>query len=493
MDNAVISFGALNYVTLGIYLLATVALGLWFSGQNRTTRDYFKAGRSIPWIVVGISMSNVSSISYMSIPAKSFTGNWTVFFVNLPILLLAPLIVSVVLPRFQKLNSASAYEFLETRFGLVARIYGAAAFILLQVGRMALVIYLPALALAAVTDINIYLCILLIGVLSAVYSVLGGISAVVWTDFVQTVFLLGAAALCFVLVAARLEGGVSEMVKVAARDNKLQLLEAGNYSSGATWVLLLGGLFAQFVPYISDQSIIQRYMTTTDLEACRRAIWSNSVLAIGNTIMFLAVGTAIYVYYQLNPTHLAGIPGTDAILPFFISRELPPGVAGLVVAGIFAAAQSAISTSLNSSSTVLVTDFCQRLGSKQSDAHWLQTAKWITGALGVVAVGAACLLAATRVESAFDTFQRIVGLSVSGLAGLFLLGMFTRRASETGAMIGAIGSAILLYGLQMYSRVNVFLYSAIGICACVAIGYGASVVFPKHGHAIDRDGTDRRR
>ena len=131
MDNTVISFGALNYVTLGIYLLATVALGLWFSGQNRTTRDYFKAGRSIPWIVVGISMSNVSSISYMSIPAKSFTGNWTVFFVNLPILLLAPLIIGVVLPRFQKLSSASAYEFLETRFGIVARIYGAAAFFIL--------------------------------------------------------------------------------------------------------------------------------------------------------------------------------------------------------------------------------------------------------------------------------------------------------------------------------------------------------------------------
>jgi SSS family transporter len=490
MSSSVIDFGAVNYITLGIYLVATVALGLWFSGRNRTTTDYFKASRGIPWIVVGISMSNVSSISYMSIPAKAFTGNWTVFFVNLPILLLAPLIIAVVLPRFQRLKSASAYEFLETRFGLVARIYGAAAFILLQVGRMALVIYMPALALAAVTDINIYLCILLIGVLSAVYSVLGGISAVVWTDFVQTVFLLCAAALCFVLVATRLDGGLKEMADIATRDHKLQLLEAGDYASGATWVLLLGGLFAQFVPYISDQSIIQRYMTTTDLQACRRAIWCNSVLAIGNTLMFLAVGTAIYVYYQLNPTRLAGIATSDAILPFFISRELPPGVAGLVVAGIFAAAQSAISTSLNSSSTVLVTDFCQRLGVHRSDQHWLSTAKWITAGLGVVAVGAACLLAATRVDSAFDTFQRIVGLTVSGLAGLFLLGMFTRRTSEAGAMTGAISSAIVLYALQSYSRVNVFLYSAIGICACVGIGYAVSFLLPRPGvEAMDRTET----
>lgn len=475
-----ISFGAINYVTLGAYLVATLVFGLWFAGRNQTTSDYFKAGRSIPWIVVGISMSNVSSISYMSIPAKAYASNWTVFFVNLPILLLAPLIIHVFLPLFRQLNTASAYEYLEKRFGMGARLYGAAAFILFQVARMALVIYLPALALAAVTDLNLYVCILLIGVLSAIYSALGGISAVVWTDFAQTIFLLGAAVLAFVLVVWRLDGGFTTLASVAMRDNKLHLIDwSGDYTTSALWVVLFGSMFAQLVPYVSDQSIIQRYMTTTDLKACGHAIWSNAILAIVNTLVFLGVGTAIYVYYQFNPERLAGLPGNDAILPFFIARELPPGVAGLVVAGIFAAAQSAISTSLNSTTTVLVTDFFQRFGAKRSDAAWLSAAKWITAALGVVAVGLACWLGATGIKSAFDTFQRILALTGSGLGGLFLLGMFTRRTTSAGAITGVIASAAVLYLVQAHTRVHVYLYAAIGIGVCFAVGYLMSLIAPK--------------
>jgi SSS family transporter len=473
-------FGVLNYLTLGLYLVGTLVLGLWFAAGNKTTSDYFKAGKNIPWIVVGISMSNVSSISYMSIPAKAYTSNWTVFFVNLPILLLAPLIIYIFLPLFRQLSTASAYEYLEKRFGIGARIYGAAAFILFQVARMALVIYLPALALAAVTDMNLYACIVVIGVLSAIYSALGGISAVVWTDFAQTVFLLGAAVLAFVLVVWRLDGGFTTLANVAARDDKLHLIDwSGDYTTSALWVVLLGSMFAQLVPYVSDQSIIQRYMTTTDLKSCGRAIWSNAILAIANTLVFLGVGTAIYVYYQFNPQRLAGLPGDDAILPFFIARELPPGVAGLVVAGIFAAAQSAISTSLNSTSTVLVTDFFQRFGSARSDATWLALAKWITAGLGVVAVVLACWLAATGIKSAFDTFQRILGLTASGLGGLFLLGMFTKRATGPAALGGVIASAVALYFVQAHTKVHVYLYSAIGIGVCFAVGYLASFLAPR--------------
>ncbi len=469
-------FGALNYLTLGGYLLATLVCGLWFARRNQTTNDYFKAGRSIPWLVVGISMSNVSSISYMSIPAKAYGSNWTVFWVNLPILLLAPLIVYVFLPLFRQLTSASAYEYLEHRFGRGARVYGAAAFILFQVGRMALVIYLPALALAAVTDLNLYLCILLIGVLSAVYSALGGISAVVWTDFAQTLFLVGAAVLAFALIVLRVDGGISTLFTVAARDDKLHLVDwSGDHTTGALWVVLLGSMFAQLVPYVSDQSIIQRYMTTADLKAAGRAIWSNAILAIVNTLIFLGVGTAIYVYYQLNPQRLAGLPGNDAILPFFIARELPPGVAGLVVAGIFAAAQSAISTSLNSTSTVLVTDFFQRFGATRTDAAWLSLAKWITAGFGVVAVALACWLGSTGIKSAFDAFQRILALTGSGLGGLFLLGMFTRRTTGPGAMAGVFTSALALYLVQAHTRVHVYLYAAIGISVCFVVGYLASV------------------
>jgi SSS family transporter len=429
---------------------------------------------------MGISISNVSSISYMSIPAKAYAEDWTIFWVNAPIALLAPFVILVLLPVFARLRSASAYEFLETRFGLGARLYGATAFVLLQLGRMALVIYLPALALAAVTDLNVIACIMLIGAISAIYSVVGGIEGVVWTDFAQTIFLIGAAVLSFALIVWRLDGGFGTLAAVATEHDKLRSIRwSGDYTTTAIWVVLLGSMFTQLVPYISDQSLIQRYQTTTDVPAAGRALWVNAGVALTNTCLLLGVGTAMFVYYRQFPANLAGLPRTDAILPFFIAREMPPGVAGLVVAGIFAAAQSAISTSLNATSTVIVTDFLQRLGPPRDDAHWLRSAKAITAVAGVVAVALACLLAVTPIESAFDFFQRLLGLTSSGLAGLFILGIFTRRATTAGALTGAVTSAVALYVVQTQTKVHVYLYALTGIGVCVFVGYLVSVLLPR--------------
>jgi len=480
MTSAPPDFGLINALALGLYLAGTLGLGAWFARRNRSTQDYFTAGRRVPWWVMGISISNVSAISYMSIPAKAYAGDWSLFWVNLPILLLAPLVVFVLLPVFGRLRTASAYDYLEQRFGLGARLYGAGAFVLFQIGRMAVVIYLPALALSAVTSLDILACILLIGVLSAVYSALGGIEGVIWTDFAQTVFLLGTAAFSFGLIVARLDDGWGTLAATAQAEGKLELVRwHGDWSSNALWVLLGGSLFAQLIPYISDQSMIQRYQTTTDLPAARRAMWVNAGLAMVNTVLFLAVGTALYVYYRFNPERLAGLTGTDAILPFFMARELPPGVAGLVVAGIFAAAQSAIATSLSSTSTVIVVDFLQRLGRPQPDAVWLRRARGITAGLGLLAVGLASALALMSIESAFDTFQRILGLTASGLAGLFVLGIFTTRANQAGALAGAVASAAALYWVQGHTRMHVYLYAFVGITTCVAVGYAVSLLAGK--------------
>jgi SSS family solute:Na+ symporter len=273
MDTTPVSFGLLNYLTLGGYLLATLALGLWFTRRNKSTDQYFKAGGSIPWWVVGISLSNVSSISYMSIPAKAYAEDWTVAFVNLPILLVIPVVVLVFLPLFRNLKTVSAYEYLERRFSLGVRLYGSTAFILFQISRMAVVIYMPALALAAVTDLDIYICILLIGVLSAIYSAFGGISGVVWTDFAQTLFLICAALLAFVVIVVRVDGGLGTLIDTAAAADKLNLVNlSGDFTTNALWVVVIGSFFSLTVPYVSDQSMIQRYMTTTDLSACRRAL-----------------------------------------------------------------------------------------------------------------------------------------------------------------------------------------------------------------------------
>ncbi len=339
--------------------------------------------------------------------------------------------------------------------------------------------FLPALALSAVTNLDLILCILLIGTLSALYSAIGGIEGVIWTDFAQTAFLVGAMVLSFVLIMTRLDGGVGEFVAFASLHEKFRMAEfSSDVSRDVFWVVLVGSLFSQIIPYLSDQSFTQRYATTQDLKRCSRAIMTNGFLAMINTLMFLLVGTALFVYYQKQPAALEGLPGNDAILPFFIARELPAGVAGVVVAGIFAAAQSALSTALNSTATVLVTDFFQRLGRPRSDLFWLRTARFLTLALGILAIGLAIVLALVGIESAFDTYQRIIGLTASGLCGLFLLGMLSRRANTAGAVIGIMASILCLYWVQSYTSLHVYLYAMVGIVVCAGTGYLASWVFP---------------
>lgn len=479
MESTPVGFGLANYISLGVYIVGTLVLGIWFTRRNRTTVDYFRAGQRIPWWVVGISLSNVSSISYMSLPAKAFAGDWSVALVNVPIFLIVPVVAYVFLPLFAALQSASAYEFLERRFGLSVRLYGSTSFVLFQLIRMALVLYMPALAVSAVTDLNIYACILLVGLCSALYSALGGLEGVVWTDFAQTIFLVGAAFLSFGLVVYKLDGGFGELMQIASANDKFRIAKwEGDITSDPVWVVLTGGFFLAMTPYVSDQSMIQRFINTKDLQASRQALWTNGALALVNTFIFLSVGTAIFVYYQGKAHALDGLAGPDAILPFFIAHELPAGVAGVVIAAIFAAAQSAIATSLNSTATVIVTDYAQRLGRPRPDAEWLRLAKWLTASIGVVVVALAILLATVGIRSAFDAAQRIVGLTTSGLAGIFLLSMLHKRANSRAAWSGLIASTLILYWVQMHTNVHVYLYSLVGIVVCVATGLILSISLP---------------
>jgi SSS family solute:Na+ symporter len=473
------AFGTLDYITLGSYLLAIIIIGLYCSRRHQSTSDFFLGGRRIPWWAAGISIfgTQLSAITFLAIPAKVYATDWTYFLNNLMIVAIAPIVVFFYLPFFRRLNVTTAYEYLEHRFNAAVRMFAAAAFCILQMGRMGIVLFLPALALSAVTGINIYICILLMGILTTLYSATGGIEAVIWTDFAQVIVLLLAAVVSLVLIAGQVDGGFGAIVSTGMAEGKFHMLNwSWDLTKTSVLVMVLGTWLSHFAPYSADQSVVQRYLTTADEKQAAKSIWTNALLVVPASLLFFGVGTALFVFYKTHPQQLNPALGTDAVFPWFISHSLPAGVIGLVIAGVFAAAMSSLDSSINSMSTVITTDFFRRLRPQVSDAQCLRLARTLTVVLGVAGTATALLMVRFSIQSLWDVFLRIVGLLGGGLAGVFVLGIFTRRANATGAIIGALLSAVLLAWIQRNTALHFFLYGGIGMLSCVVIGYLTSFV-----------------
>ncbi|MHC4130897.1 MAG: sodium:solute symporter family protein [Planctomycetota bacterium] len=478
-------FGLIDFSVIGFYLAAMIGVGVFFSFRNKNSDDYFRGGQRVPWLVAGLSIfaTMLSSITFMAIPAKAYATDWTYFLVNMTAIAITPFVILLFLPFFRRIDATSAYEYLEKRFNRLARLFASASFVLFQVGRMAVVMYLPALALAAITPLSEQQCILLMGILSIIYCTMGGLEAVVWTDTIQSFVLLGGALFSLILIITHIDGGLGAFMTTAAEHSKFQMINfdfsSTSFATTALWVVVLGGIGQNFVPYTSDMAVVQRYMSVPDINRAKKAIWTNAVAILPASILFFGVGTALFVFYTHNPDHLDPTFKTDAIFPLFIARQLPTGIAGLVVAGIFAAAQSTISTSLNSTSTALVTDFVRPFKSALPERTYLRLGRLFTAAMGILGILLALSFAASDIKSLWDQFMRILGLFGGPMCGLFCLGIFTTRTTGTAALIGALAGAAGLFLIQQYTNVHLLLYAMVGIVICFVCGYLASLVLPR--------------
>ncbi|MCB9231757.1 MAG: sodium/solute symporter [Bacteroidia bacterium] len=475
------SFGWLDYSVIGIYLLVLVGMGLFFSGREKTSDDYFRAGGRIPWWAAGLSIvgTGLSAISYMAVPAKTFSTDWLFLMLSMSQALVAPVVVYLFIPFFRRLNITSAYEYLEKRFNLATRLVGSLSFILFQFGRIGIVLFLPSLALSVVTGMDIYFCILAMGVLSIIYTVIGGVEAVIWTDVLQVVVLLGGAIICLFTIFNGIEGGFSGMMDIAATDHKFKTFDFSmDLSTPTFWVVLAGGFATHLIMYSSDQTMVQRYLTTKDEKSAKRSVWTFISVAIPSVFLFFLLGTALYVFYKVHPgSMLSTLENNDAILPWFISSQLPRGMAGLLVAGIFAASMSSLDSSMNSISAVITTDFYKIIWKDSTDKKVLRFAKWITLLVGLIGMGFALVMAGFEIKSLWDEFNKVLGLFAGGLAGLFLLGMLTQRANGAGALTGFAASALIQFLVSSFTDLHFLLYALSGIVSCVAIGYLASLIF----------------
>ena len=496
-------FGVVNYALLFGYLLSMVAVGVYFTNKNKDTNDYFRGGQQIPWWAAGCSIfaTMLSSLTFTGIPSKAFAQDWVYAIGNFMIPVVAFVAVFVAMPFFRSIDVTSAYEYLEKRFSRPVRWFGSASFALFHVFRMAVVMSLTGLALAVATPLSPSQSVLLIGVLSLIYCTMGGIEAVIWTDTIQTVVLMGGALLAFGLLVSGVDGGPAGFIAVAQSAEKFNL---ANFHGGLTspqlllWVVVVGAIAQNLSSYTSDQAVVQRYMTTADRKLAARSIWTNAILTIPATLLFFGIGTALFAFYHSHPDKLDPSITTDQVFPLFIAHEMPIGIAGLIVAGVFAAAQSTVSTSMNSTATTFVTDFMRPQNLCRSEAGYLRAARASTLLFGIVGTVLGLIFVDPEIKSLFDAFIKVIGLFMGVLGGLFVLGAVTVRANAAGAMAGAIIGAVVMFCVWSFSNVNGYLYTAIGIATCVVVGFIASFLIgnPKRDlrgltiHTLSRPRTD---
>lgn len=481
LEMEVDGFGWIDYLVLAIYLVATLLVGLYFSRNSGTSEDFFLGGRRIPWWAAGLSIygTQLSAVTYLAVPAKTYAEDWTYLLSTICIVLVAPVIVRYYLPYFRRLKVTTAYEYLEFRFNLAVRLFGSASFIIFQASRLAIVLFLPALALSAAGGFNIYICILLMGLLTTLYTVKGGLQAVIWTDVVQVFVLLGGAIAALAMLVGSSTGGVEEIISTAKAAGKFHMLNLSWDATTTTlWVMIVGNLATHLIPYTTDQSVVQKYLTTSSEREAARGIGINALLTIPTALIFFSIGTALFVYYKNHPERLNPGLQTDASFAWFIANNLPVGIAGLVLAGVFAAAMSTMSSSLNSIATAIVTDFLVRLRPASTERFRLKMARVLTLLFGLIGTAVALLMAGFEIKSLWDLFLQSIGLTGSGLAGIFILGIFTRRANSAGALVGAFASALVLFLLPRFTSLQFFLHAATGIATCVIAGYLASLLFP---------------
>lgn len=474
-------FGMLNYTVLAIYLLISLMIGIYFARKQKSTEDYFVGGGRIPWWASGLSVFGtlLSAITFMAIPAKAFITDWSFFFLNITAILITPVIAFIFIPFFNKLKIRTAYEYLEDRFNYLARAFGSLSFILFQLGRIGIVLLLPSLAISIVTGIPVETSILIMGVLCILYTTFGGIEAVIWTDVLQVIVLLGGSVLAVVWIMIHTETSFGDMITYASERDKFNIANMDlDFTESTFWVVFIGGLASAMVTQGTDQTIVQRYLTSSSVEDSQKTLYTNAVLTLPATIIFFGIGTLLFIFYSEMPNALSpAISNNDSIFPWYIVRELPTGVSGLLVAGIFSAAMSSISSSLNSVSTAYCNDFHSHFRPEVKDKKLLRIARIATVATGVLGVLLALWMASSNIKSLWDQFYRYLGLFTGGLGGMFLLGMLTKKANATGTLLGLVVSALLIWYISVFTEINFLMYAFFGVASCFVFGYIFSLIF----------------
>lgn len=490
-------FGVMAWAVVGVYALLMVGMACFFIFKKKDENAYFRGGNKIPWYVAGMSIfaTMLSSITFIAIPTQAYLQDWRYFVMAFFIIGMAPVAIYYYLPFFCRLGITSAYEYLEKRFNLGVRLFGSAAFIVFMVCRVAVVTLLPAIALNAVTGISIDACILLCGILTMIYCSLGGLEAVIWSDFVQGIVLMGGAVSVLVILIMKTgpEGAhFASFWDVASGSGKMAMWDFRFIlSQPVVWVVAVQGLISNLSSYTSDQCVIQRYIATPDEGATRRSLWFNGCMSIFAQIVFYGIGTALFAFYRTNPSAMdVTMPKGDSVLPIFMATEMPPWLAGLVIAAVFAATISTLSANLSSASTAVVTDYIKRFKPDISGRAQIRCGQIATYAIGLVGVFAALSLSRMESSALFDNFNKYIAMLTAGLTGLFFMGVFMPRIKGVAAVLGLSANYLVCFACDLLGcdvfgiKFHPFLLGGIGLVVCVTVALAASLILREKGRDL---------
>jgi solute:Na+ symporter, SSS family len=494
------SIHLIDYLIIGFFLLATLYLGFRFSKDQKTTKTFFIAQGKVPTWAIGLSLLStlISSVTFLAYPGTGFSSNWILLVQGLmvPVVLLG--VIWFIVPLYRQVIRLSTYEYFELRFGSFARYYSSIAFVLRQFSGMGTVLFLLAIALNNIIGGNMIAVVCVVGVIIIVVNLLGGIEAVIWLDVFQGFMLFTSGIICFSVLLFSTHGGPAEVFRVAAANGRTGF---GPYDLDFTRltliVMVINGAFYAIQKYGTDQTVVQRYLTAKTDKAAVRASLMGILLTVPVWVIFMLIGTALFVFYKQQPLPEGLRP--EAVFPYFIKTRLPVGVVGLILSAMISAAVCSLSADLNSLAAVGVEDYYKKAKPGQPDKHYLRASRWTVVLSGVLTILIGIFYVNAGSEGVLGIVFTLYAILSGGIVGIFLLGLFSARANRQGVTIAIIVCILftayafltstkiglgenkaLLLDLGPYNfthdKLMLGVYSHLVV---IGVGYLASLFFPK--------------
>ena len=439
--------GVLDTVILVVYGLVMFGMGIYFMRKTKTSEQFMVAGRGIPAWAAGIAVMSAytSSISYIAVPGKAFDENWHPLIFALTAIPVTWFVTQYVIPHYRKNKIISVYKYLEEKIGDWGRVYASFSFLLFMIGRTAVILYLSSLLLTSFIDLDIKTLILIIGILTIAYTLMGGMEAVIWTDVVQSVIMIGGLLFCAYILTTDVFSKPDFLIQNAFDANKFSLGDTSFSLSGRTvLVMIIYGVTENIRNLMADQNYTQKYSSVATEKKAKKSVWIAMLIYLPLTVVFLYIGTAMFAFYSgaghvLDPSIVKG----DEVFPYFIATELPVGIKGLIIAAILAASMSTVDSALNSSATVLYLDYYKRYfkpnASEKSSIGFL---RWTTVLWGFFGILFSLLL--INAQSALDIWWQISGIFGGGILGLFLLAIFNVKVERWQGIVSVIFSILII-------------------------------------------------
>ncbi len=479
-------FSALDYAVLAVYLVGITAFGSRFRKSHRSVRDYFLGSRQTSWVVISLSIvaTETSTLTLIGVPALAYGtyahpeqgGSLTYLQVVAGYIIARFIISALFIPAYFQGEMLTAYELLNRRFGAPAKHFAASLFLVMRALAEGVRVFAASLVLAAVLGASVpnlphlwLWSIALVGVLTLVYTFEGGIAAVIWTDLIQLVIYIGGSIVAAYMLVHLVPGGWPAIVADASRAGKLQVVSwsLDPRLPFTFWAGIIGGTFLTMASHGTDQLLVQRLLTCRNARESQFALILSGFVVLAQFALFLWIGLMLHAYYAVHP--LPAMASTDEIFPAFIVRSLPHGIAGLVIAAIFAAAMSNLSGSLNSLASSTVLDFYQPLVKRPpSEASLLNLSRWLTAVWGVVLIAIAIL--ARGWGSVFTVGLTIASIVYGPMLGAFLMGVLTKSATQPGVMAGIGVSLASMVAVKVFTPLAWTWYVITGTIICVGAG-----------------------